>query len=237
MQSLIVTLDGPAGSGKSTVARLLAKRLGICFLDTGAMYRAVAAVSLDAGLDLRRDGEEVVALARRIGMYFDWQADPPRLHVSDQNGDRELTDRLRDADVTAGVSEVADMAPVRQVMVDAQRAIGRQLRQLVTEGRDQGSLVFADADVKFFLEATAKVRARRRAQQLRHAGRQVDEDQVLQAIERRDTRDWQRSDGPLVCPPDAQRIDTSAMSIEQVVDLLELTVRQRAPDRLGPNRS
>ena len=87
------------------------------------------------------------------------------------------------------------------------------------------------------IEQTAKVRARRRAQQLRHAGRQVDEDQVLQAIERRDTRDWQRSDGPLVCPPDAQRIDTSAMSIEQVVDLLELTVRQRAPDRLGLNRS
>ena len=232
MQGLIVTLDGPAGSGKSTVARLLAKRLGICFLDTGAMYRAVTAVCLDAGLDLKRDGPQVAALAKRLGMWFDWQTDPPRLHVKDEHGERALTDRLRDADVTGGVSEVAAMAPVRQILVEAQQAIGRELGRLVSEGRDQGSVVFADADVKFFLEATVDVRAGRRADELRDAGRQVDDQQIRQAIEQRDTRDLQLLDGPLICPPDAQRIDTSAKSIEQVVDLLEQTVRQRAGDRL-----
>lgn len=237
MQGLIVTLDGPAGSGKSTVARLLAKRLDIGFLDTGAMYRAVTALSLEAGLDLCADSGQVAQLARRIRMRFDWRTDPPRLHVNDKNGDRDLTDRLRDEDVTGGVSEVAAMGPVRQVLVDAQREIGGQLGRLVAEGRDQGSVVFGDADVKFFLDAAAKVRARRRSDQLRDAGRQVDEGQILQAIQRRDTRDRQRSNGPLICPPDTQRIDTSQMSIEQVVDLLELMVRQRVGDRVGPGRS
>ncbi len=221
MQPLVVTLDGPAGSGKSTVARLLAARLGVAFLDTGAMYRAITAVALDSGLDTATQAAEVTEMARRLDLRFDWNTDPPRLHADG----RDVTDRLRDADVTRGVSDVAAMPQVRQILVEAQRRIGREHPRLVTEGRDQGSLVFPRAQAKFFLDAAPAVRARRRALQLREAGKPADEAQILQAILLRDHRDRSRPDGPLVCPADAEAVDTSDLGIEQVVDLLERRVR------------
>ena len=227
MQSLIITLDGPAGSGKSTVARRVAQRLGLEFLDTGAMYRGLTALCLDQGMDPSTHTEQVLALLDQAHLHFDWSADPPRLHGNLGEMDRDVTDRLRDADVTSKVSDIAAMPQVRAAMVRLQQAIGRHHARLVSEGRDQGSVVFPQAQAKFYLDAQPQVRARRRAEQLRLAGKPVDEKQILDQIVTRDERDKNRSDGPLICPSDALRIDTSAMSLSEVVDMVERCVRQR----------
>ncbi len=222
MDRLIVTLDGPAGSGKSSVARRLAQRLGLEFLDTGAMYRGVTAMALQRGIDVAHEPFYVVELARNCPLRFDWEADPPRLYVRDQ----DVTDRLRDPDVTGGVSDVAALPGVRDVLVREQQQIGRDHPRLVTEGRDQGSVVFPDADVKFYLDANATVRAQRRAAQLREAGRSVDVAQIRKQILQRDQKDSSRATAPLICPEDAQRIDTSDMTLDAVLDELERRVRE-----------
>ncbi|MEX0652846.1 MAG: (d)CMP kinase [Phycisphaeraceae bacterium] len=222
MQRLIVTLDGPAGSGKSTVARLLADRLGVEFLDTGAMYRGITAKALDRGINPVDEGYAVVELARHCTIRFDFSQSPPRLLINDH----DMTDRLRDHDVTEHVSDVSALAGVRQVLVESQRAIGEAHPRLVTEGRDQGSVVFPHADVKFYLDARAAVRAQRRAEQIRATGRHADVEAIRNAITARDHKDSTRADGPLICPDDAQRIDTSDMTQDDVVDLLERRVRE-----------
>lgn len=222
MQRLIITLDGPAGAGKSTVAWRLAKRLGLEFLDTGAMYRGLSAKCVERGIDPVGEDYAVVELARNSEFRFDWSHDPPRLSV----GGTDVTDRLRDSDVTGQVSDVAAIPGVRQVMVREQRRMGQEHPRLVTEGRDQGSVVFPKAEVKFYLDASPGVRARRRAEQLRAAGKKVDLEQIREGILERDRKDSSRKDAPLICPEDALRIDTSQMSLEQVVDLLEGLVHE-----------
>ncbi|MEO1236126.1 MAG: (d)CMP kinase [Planctomycetota bacterium] len=229
MRRLIVTLDGPAGSGKSTVARRLAQRLGLDFLDTGAMYRGLTAKALDRGIDIEEEAYAVVELARHADLRFDWTQDPPTLSINDI----DVTDRLRDRDVTSRVSDVAAMTAVRQVLVEMQRRIGRDHPGLVTEGRDQGSVVFPDAEVKFYLDASPRVRAERRAGQLRELGKPIDLDAIREAIILRDRKDSSRKTGPLICPDDARRIDTDAMTLDEVVDLLEEAVRQ-SPAYDGP---
>jgi cytidylate kinase len=229
MRRLIVTLDGPAGSGKSTLASDLAARLGLEFLDTGAMYRGLTARCLDREIDPIEEPHAVVEFARHHPMTFDFSQDPPRLSV----GDIDVTPRLRDADVSSAVSDVAAISAVRAVMVDAQRKIGDDHPRLVTEGRDQGSVVFPEAEVKFFLKASIAVRARRRHAQLHDAGRTITLAEVRQNIVDRDEKDVKRKDGPLTCPPDAQTIDTSDLAIPEVLDLLERRVREAAPDALA----
>ncbi len=219
---LIVTIDGPAGAGKSSVARRLARRLGIAFLDTGAMYRAVAAAAIDGGVD-PTDYPATAELAESLHMRFVWDDDPPRLLVDG----RDLTHRLRDPDVTRAVSDVASNGGVRRELVGQQRRIGAEHPRLVTEGRDQGSVVFPDAAVKFYLDATPEVRAHRRALQLREAGREADERKLLEQMRYRDERDRTRADGPLVCPGDAIVVDSSDMTLEQVVAHLNDQVETR----------
>ena len=229
MERLIITLDGPAGSGKSTVARMLAKALQLEFLDTGAMYRGITAACLDRGIDPATQPQAVAELARTSRLKFDWSADPPTLGIETDEGCRDLTGRLRDADVTVAVSDVAAMAAVRHVLVEAQRHIGMNHRRMVSEGRDQGSVVFPDAAIKFYLDASPQVRAQRRAEQLRQAGSPADALKVLEAIRHRDDRDFHRYNGPLRCTEDAIRIDTTQMKVEQVVKQLVEHVQQHAP--------
>lgn len=219
---VIITIDGPAGTGKSTVARQLAKRLGLDFLDTGAMYRAAAAIMLDHRIDPAETGE-LVSTVMGADLHFDWAADPPRILAWDD----PLDHRIREPDVTAAVSLVASIGELRQHMVRKQRVIGAQHPRLVTEGRDQGSVVFPDAEVKFYLDAHPAIRARRRAEQLREAGVQVDLADLEAQITHRDRLDSSRSDGPLICPEDAIRVDTSGLDLDAVVSLLEREVRRK----------
>jgi cytidylate kinase len=229
MRRLIVTLDGPAGSGKSTVARRLAARLQLDFLDTGAMYRGITAKALDRGIDVADEAYAVIELARHAEIRFDWDVDPPALIINGIN----VTPRLRDRDVVEAVSEVAAMPAVRQVLVEAQRSIGADHPGLVTEGRDQGSVVFPNAEAKFYLDATPQVRAERRAAQLRGLGKHVELEALRESIVLRDRKDSSRKTGPLICPDDAERIDTSGMSLDDVVDLLEQRVAAKLPAPLA----
>lgn len=225
---LIVTIDGPAGSGKSTLARQLAARLGLDFLDTGAMYRGIAAKSIERGIDITHEPYYVVELARNCPLRFDWHTDPPRLIAREA----DITDRLRDPDVTGAVSDVAAIGAVRHVLVENQKRIGREHPRLVTEGRDQGSIVFPHADVKFYLDASPAVRAQRRADQLREMGKPVQLEAIRKNIIERDRKDSSRADGPLICPEDAIRIDTSKITLGDVLDLLEQNVRVKVGIRV-----
>lgn len=221
---VIIAIDGPAGTGKSTVSRELASALGLEFLDTGAMYRAAAALAIDHGLDFA-DGLAIADLVRRADLRFDWTADPPTLYVFGE----PMTDRLRDPDVSAAVSPVSQQAEVRSVLVEKQRRIGEVHPRLVSEGRDQGSVVFFDADVKFYLDASVSIRAERRADQLRASGREVDIAEVEREIRDRDHRDANRAVGPLVCPDDAVIVLTDDLSQAEVVEELCRVVRGRVP--------
>ncbi len=226
-QPIVITIDGPAGTGKSTVARRLADRLGLDFLDTGAMYRAATAIIIDENLDLA-DVDAVVERVASADLHFDWSRDPPVVMA----WFRPLDHRIRDDDVTRMVSRVAGYGPLRRHMVRKQQIIAHQHPRLVTEGRDQGSVVFPSAPMKFYLDAAPQIRARRRADQLREMGRDADEARLLREIIERDRSDSERTDGPLVCPADAVRIDTGHMSVEEVVATLERRSRERLGDRL-----
>ncbi len=214
---MIVTIDGPAGSGKSTAARELARRLGFRFLDTGAMYRAVAWACLDRRVPLD-DAETVAEVARGLRIEFD----NDRVLADG----RDVTEAIRTPAVTEAASVVATNPQVREALAAKQRAIGRR-GDIVTEGRDQGTVVFPDAEVKFFLTAGPEVRARRRQQELAAKGQSVPLAAVLEQIHQRDRRDETRASGPLRPADDAIRIDTSDLSPTEVLDLLERTVRER----------
>jgi len=222
---VIITIDGPAGTGKSTVAHLLATRLGLDFLDTGAMYRAAAFVALEREID-PSDGPALAAAVAGLDLHFDWQHDPPRIMV----GDRDISRRIRDLDVAEVVSIVAAQAELRNVLVEQQRRIAADHPRLVTEGRDQGSVVFPNAGARFYLDADIEVRADRRARQLIAAGMDVDHEQIVQGIIERDRIDSSRSDGPLIRPQGAIAVDTTDLTAEQVVDELQRFSRERFPD-------
>jgi cytidylate kinase len=224
-QPVVITIDGPAGTGKSTVAHLLARRLGLEFLDTGAMYRAAALIAIEQALD-PEDGPAVAEAVRAAHMHFDWQSDPPRLMLDH----REVSRRIRDMDVSEIVSIVAAQPELREVLVEHQRRIARRHPRLVSEGRDQGSVVFRDAPLRFYLDADVQVRASRRIAQLVAAGRPVDEGRIVHDIRERDRIDSTRSDGPLIRPEGAVTIDTGDRSVEQVVSLMEAIARERLGD-------
>jgi len=216
---VIITIDGPAGTGKSTVARRLAKNLGLDFLDTGAMYRAAAAIMIDRKIE-RDEVGELVSMVLGADLHFDWQQDPPTILA----WDTPIDHRIRDDDVTQTVSFVAAIAELRHHLVRKQRVIGAQHPRLVTEGRDQGSVVFPDAAIKFYLDADPTVRAERRIHQL-GLEESVGLEEMCRRIIKRDEIDSTRSDGPLVCPSDAIRIDTSELDLEAVIALLETHTR------------
>jgi cytidylate kinase len=206
---MIITIDGPAGSGKSTAARELAKALGIAFLDTGATYRAVTLKALRQGVDLT-DTAALVAVARAARIEI--IPDDRGTHVCLDG--RDATAEIRSVEVTENAHYVADNPAVREVLVALQRQIGAALGSFVTEGRDQGSVVFPEADVKFYLDASPAVRAQRRTAELHAAGQQATQEDVLTSILQRDRRDSTRPVAPLTKPPGAIEIDTSRMDIE-----------------------
>jgi cytidylate kinase len=216
---MIITIDGPAGTGKSTVAHAVSRQLGFDFLDTGAMYRAAALVALrkHAPLD---DPTAIAAAVRDIDMQFDFSRTPPELLLFGL----PVTDQLRTPQVDQAASVVAAVGAVRDILVGLQRQIGRQRVNLVSEGRDQGSVVFPDATVRFYLSASPHARARRRADQLRARGLPADEKTLLDEIIARDHRDTTRAVAPLVEPAGAIRIDSTNLDFQQVVQrIVELS--------------
>jgi cytidylate kinase len=219
---MIITIDGPAGTGKSTVARRVASELGYAFLDTGAMYRAVGVAALRRGTDLN-DGRELAFVARHCKVEFDWGETPPGVVM---NGER-VSHLLRSGEATRAASFVATVPAIREMLVEQQRRIGRERGDLVTEGRDQGSVVFPDAELKVYLDATPEERARRRAGELRARGEVVDVAEIRRQIVDRDQRDSTRATGPLARPAGAVTIDTTGLSIDEVVEGIVLLARGR----------
>ncbi len=220
--SVIITIDGPAGTGKSTVAHQLARRLGLEFLDTGAMYRAAALIAIERDID-PHDGAALAAAVGEAHLYFVWSKSPPALML----GDRDISQRIREMDVSQVVSIVAAQPKVREVLVEQQRRIAKQHSRLVTEGRDQGSVVFPDAAVRFYIDARPEVRASRREAQLAAAGKTVDRERVWRDITERDRLDAERADGPLTRPEGSIVIDTTDCTIAEVVADMEAIVRDR----------
>jgi CMP/dCMP kinase len=207
---MIVTIDGPAGSGKSTVAKLLAARLSVRFLDTGAMYRAIACSVLNSEVS-ETDEIAVAEIAESVQLEF--QGETLCL-----NG-KDVSEQIRTPQVTAISSIVAANPAVRNRLVQLQRQVGQQ-GSLVTEGRDQGSVVFPGAEHKFFLTASVDARARRRHRELIAGGSSLTLETVKTQLAQRDERDENRAHAPMKPAADAVTIDTSGMSIAQVVEHL-----------------
>jgi cytidylate kinase len=205
-----ITIDGPAAAGKSTVARRVAQALGLRFLDTGAMYRAVAWMAARLGLS---DPDDIPTMAR----YLRLEMEDTRVRVDG----RDVTQAIRTPEITALVRPIANSPGCRGELVRMQRELGRN-GGIVTEGRDQGSVVFPGAEYKFYLDASIDVRARRR--QAQEGGALED---VRRALEARDREDRERAVGPLVEPAGAVRIDTSALTVEEVVAKILAAVGSR----------
>lgn len=210
-RGLVIAIDGPSGVGKSTISRLLSERIGGRYIDTGAMYRAVALLARRQGVSLE-DAEGLARLGREMEIEFVVTAQGPAVRL---NGE-DVTLSLRLPGVSEEASRLSAFSEVRNVLVEKQRALGRQGR-VVMEGRDIGTVVFPEADLKIFLEAEAGERARRRYLQWKKEGIEVPEEQLTREILSRDKRDQTRKVAPLVPAPDATRIDTTRLSPEDVL--------------------
>ena len=213
---MIVTIDGPAGAGKSTVARALALRLGYQFLDTGAMYRAVTYAALQAGIELS-EANRVSEFSQQLQIELKGEA----VLVDG----KDVSQPIRTVEVTSLVHYVADNLAVRETLVHLQRLIASGC-DVVTEGRDQGTVAFPEASCKIFLTATAETRARRRLAELKSQGQSITLEEVRAAQEQRDIRDSQRDIGRLMKAEDAVEINTDGMTVDAIIDLLESLVRQ-----------
>ncbi|HFD91846.1 MAG TPA: (d)CMP kinase [Gammaproteobacteria bacterium] len=222
----VITIDGPGGSGKGTVSRRLARRLGWHFLDSGALYRLVGLAARRRGVDLG-DEAALARLARDLDVRF--EEDPAAGEVRIWLEGEEVSDSLRSEACGEAASRVAALPAVREALLERQRAF-RRPPGLVADGRDMGTVVFPSAALKIFLTASAEERARRRYKQLKDKGMDVRLNSLLEEIEARDARDMQRAHAPLKAAADAVRVDTTAMSIEEVVDHILALWRARTGD-------
>ncbi len=210
-----IAIDGPAGAGKSTIARLVAKDLGLRYVDTGAMYRAVTLEALRRGVDTT-DEEALVRVVTSIDLNIVFQGDQGNLVYLDGE---DVTELIRQPNVTAFVSEVSTHKKVREFIVALQDQIGRQ-GSVVMDGRDIGTVVMPDADWKIFLQATVEERAKRRANELERRGLSVDLEELKEQIRRRDHLDSTRDNSPLKRADDALEIDTTSLNVAEVVQKL-----------------
>ena len=216
---IVIAIDGPAGAGKSTIARAIAARLGFVYIDTGAMYRAVALWALRTGVsesDMHRLGQ----LAAAAQISFVAGSNSVLLNGED------VTEVIRSPEVAALASKVSTVGAVRRALVEKQREMSAEA-SVVMEGRDIGSVVFPDAQVKIFLDAEPSIRADRRVRELHRSGAPVDRTATAEEISERDRRDRTRNESPMVQAPDAVYLDTSGLSVEEVEEAILKLVRER----------
>jgi cytidylate kinase len=220
---MIIAIDGPAGAGKSTVAKSVAKQLGFLYLDTGAMYRALTLQALEQAIDIR-DQAALVEMARKASIDL----------KNDHNGalkvfldGRDVSQEIRQPRITKSVSDIAKIKGVRQVMLELQRRLGRE-KDSVLDGRDIGTVVFPDADKKFYVDAQFPTRVERRYKEMLQLGQAVTEKDVENDLRNRDTIDSTREFAPLKRADDAIYVDTTDMTIDEVVNTLLEKINHRS---------
>lgn len=223
LQKLIIAIDGPVGSGKSTLARRVAQMLGYVYVDTGAMYRALALKALRRGVALEPADEKLVALARDTRIDLRAEDGSQRVFLDHE----DVTTAIRTPEVSQAASKLAVNPGVRHVLVAEQRRAGEQ-GGVVMEGRDIGSVVFPDAQLKIFLTASPETRAERRWREHRQKGDAIDLQRTLEEIRERDRRDQGRATSPLVRAADAVVVDSSAMDPEEVARLVVMLAQNQA---------
>ncbi|HEU5236654.1 MAG TPA: (d)CMP kinase [Pyrinomonadaceae bacterium] len=217
---LIIAIDGPSGSGKSTLGRMLARELGLLYIDTGSMYRAVALAVIESSMS-EHDDVAVGSLANQIEIDLGGNADSLCVFL---NG-RDVSERIRDEDVTRVSSIVSTIPAVRRAMVERQRELGK--RGAVLNGRDIGTVVFPNADIKFYLDADIRERAQRRLAEERQHNPDATFEQTLADITERDRRDTNRADSPLRAANDAIVIDSTGQPISEVLQRMVMIARER----------
>ena len=221
-KGLIIAIDGPAGSGKSTSAKLIAKKLGYLYIDTGAMYRAITYLALKN--KVVKDESRILELARKSKI---------ELKYNDGNlvvmlNDHDISNEIRSTEVNANVSDVSKISAVRKLLVEKQRELGEKNNGVVMEGRDIGTVVFPNADVKIFLTASLDTRADRRAKEYFQNGSEVIIEDIKNNLSNRDRIDSSRKDSPLIKAPDAIAIDTTNVTIQEQVNLIIQEVKKVA---------
>ena len=222
-KNLIIAIDGPAGSGKSTSAKLVAQKLGYLYIDTGAMYRAVTLMVSRNEIPLENIGG-ITELAGNIDIKLEYVNGKTSVYVSGEN----ITEEIRSQNVNSKVSEISKIEGVRTALVAKQREMKDRNNGIVMEGRDIGTVVFPDADIKIFLTASIEQRAQRRAKEFEEKGIVVSLNEIKENIIHRDVIDSTRSIGPLKKAPDAVEIDTSKVTIEEQVNLILDVVKKKA---------
>jgi len=222
----IITVDGPAGAGKSTISRLMAKKLGLLYLDTGAMYRAVALQAAREGIDVG-DGPKLFAMCAHLDLHFsqDWQG--LRVYI----GKEDVSSAIRRPEMDMLSSRVSATREVREAMTELQREIGKS-GGLIAEGRDMGTIVFPHADHKFFISASLEARTERRYKERAGRGESISREEVKRELRKRDEQDESRSIAPLHPADGAIIIDTTLLSVEQVMEDVLHKIRGK---RIDPN--
>jgi len=221
-KGIIVAIDGPAGSGKSTSAKMVAKKLGYLYIDTGAMYRAITFLAIKN--NILHDEKKIIELAKSSKIELEFVNDETRVIF---NG-KDITNSIRTVEVNNHVSDISKIKQLRVVLVQKQREMGKEKNGVVMEGRDITTVVFPDAEVKIFLTASINQRAERRAKEFSANGLEVPYDNIKENLERRDHIDSSRDASPLTIAPDALIIDTSEITIEEQVNLILNEVKKAA---------
>ncbi|RJP80485.1 MAG: (d)CMP kinase [Desulfobacteraceae bacterium] len=224
-EHFLITIDGPAGAGKTTVSKMLAGRLGYRYIDTGALYRGVAFEAVRRGIS-SEDDNAIREMCRQLSFRFELVEKQLRLF----SGERDITDKIRTPEITMMASAISARPVVREFLLGMQREIGRE-KQVVFEGRDMGTVVFPEAEVKFFLDASPHTRAIRRFHEMKGSSTQTLE-QVENDIIRRDTNDSTRAVAPLKAAEDAVRIDTTDLTLDAVIEKMMQTITGRKQGRI-----